>query len=109
MSDFVCTVSEGGEDGCEILIGGDVCVSSAQQLHQALTAGMERRSQVVLRLRDVTGFDAAGMQVLLSALAVPGVAVSVQLGEQTECALHWLRIAGLVDALAGTAKSQAAA
>jgi anti-anti-sigma regulatory factor len=100
MSSLICVVDDAGENAaCQIRLGGDLSVSHAANVHQALLSVVEKHPRVDVLLQDVTAFDLSIMQILLSAQKDSTTAVRIRMGENSDCATHWLNVAGLSSAL----------
>ena len=82
---------------CRIRLSGNLNVSNALTLHQAVVTTCEKYPQVDLLLHDVTAFDVASMQILLAAVNDTSTRVTVQIGENADSVTHWLSIAGIGD------------
>jgi len=96
MSNLVCAVDDHGHDAaCCVRLSGDLSVSHATAVHQALLSAIDKHNQVDVVLQDVTAFDVSVMQILLAASKETTTAVQIRLGENSDCASHWLSIAGL--------------
>lgn len=89
--------------GCCLRLSGDLNVVNAQALHQHVLSVCETFPEVVFHFCNVTAFDVAGIQILLSARKAAATRVTYRIGEGAECMTHWLEIAGLSSAFANQA------
>jgi hypothetical protein len=100
MSNLICVVDDAGDNSaCQIRLGGDLSVTHAANVHQTLLCVVEKYPRVDVILQDVIAFDLSIMQILLSAQKDPTIAVRIRMGENSDCATHWLNVAGLSSAL----------
>lgn len=100
MSNLICVVDDAGDEAiCRIRLGGDLSVSHAASVHQALLSVVEKHPRVDVTLQDLTAFDLSIMQILLSAQKDLTTDVRIRMGENSDCATHWLNVAGLSLAL----------
>lgn len=101
MTDYSFAVQETNNGStAQVLLGGNLQIVNALQLHHQLLETVEKFPQVELHLKDVTAIDAAVMQVLLAAKNHASTTVIVHLDKVGDSVSHWLRVAGLAVALA---------
>lgn len=63
---MTCVFSLSGNDG-ELILEGDLTVEQAEELKEALIAGMEQAERVTVNIEQVTEIDLSCLQVFCSA------------------------------------------